>query len=124
MSDLPNTVSDTLRIVLDAKGAEAIHAITANLKAENPHLRLSPSRVASAVVARYLAKYFIDDVNELADVFFDSKEYLEAQVPSAKTDEELRAILAKALAGLSPTSHPVVKRGRKAAPSRDSDDHG
>jgi hypothetical protein len=123
MSERSNPSPNALRIMIDTQAAGSLHDAIGKLKAANPHLRLSPSRVVSAIVARYIEKHFTDDAENLAQTFFDSKEYLAAELPNVKTDEELKEILAKALAGLTPKTAPTAKRGKKAAPSQDAGDH-
>ena len=123
MGVLPSAGPAILRIILDAKATEAVQAMIARLKAESPHLKGAPSRVTSVIVARYFEKHFENDVDALAQLFFDSKEYLAAELPNAKTDDELKQVLAKALAGLSGTVQVPMRRGRKAAPSQHGSDH-
>ena len=123
MGVLPSTGPAMLRIILDAKATESTQAMIARLKAKSPHLKVAPSRVTSVIVARYFEKHFENDLEALAQLFFDSKEYLAAELPNAKTDDELKEVLSKALAGLSGTVQPPIRRGRKAAPSQHGGDH-
>lgn len=106
--------SNLLRVALDDQAAQAVPVMISKLKIEYPHLKLAPSRVASAVIARYFEQHFEDDFKLLAQLFFDSKEYLVAELPNAKTDDQLKEVLVKALAALTGNDKSTTKRRKTA----------
>jgi hypothetical protein len=103
MSEVQDTDSieinnkEVVRAVLEGDAKAAYDKMVEVLKAENDHIKFTPSKLVCGIVKRYFASYFEQDKAQLANEFFDPKEHLKVALKSAKTPEELEKALTEAL---------------------------
>jgi hypothetical protein len=106
---------DVIRVVLEGNSKSAYEKMSEALKAENQHIKYTPSKLVGCIIERFSKVYFDQEKGMLAAEFFDSKEHLKETLKTAQTPEELEKALTHALERLkNGTGESLHKRrGRR-----------
>jgi hypothetical protein len=110
------SASAALRIVLDKDASIACDQMIQALKSEGP-IRLSSSKLASFVLARFFSLYFEKDKDLLLAEFFDSKCFVEEELRKATGSSDVSGILERTTLKVRKMQE-LKKRGIKTATSR------
>ena len=104
------------RINLSPKASEALLFMVGQLKKENPHLPVNPSKLCSWIVENYVRDHFEVDMKKIIGAHFNPRRYLTEMLKKAKTVDEMRDLFKSAEIHLEGKSlAPPKRRSPRAA---------
>ena len=92
---------ESLRILLDDVAAKDCEWMESELKSQGSHIKLTSSKFISYLVKDYKNNYFSKNKKKLSKVFFDSKEFIAAELKKAQTPEAVEQILKMAMKNIA-----------------------
>ena len=86
-----------MRILLDKVAANNLLEMLEEIKAGGDSIKITPSKLASWIVARYRKTTYKREIETIKRAHFDHQKYLKKALRGATTEEELREALTKAM---------------------------
>lgn len=83
------TVLDGKRIALSTTALELLEAEVKRIKEKGPHFKLNESKLASAIIELFSAKYLNKECEQIEAKFFDKKTYLRTLIEKSRSEDEL-----------------------------------
>ncbi len=90
------------------------------LKEENPHVQINPSKLCSWIVEHYVRDHFSKESSRIAQEHFNPKRYLIDQLRGAQTGEDIKSLFQTALTKMDsgPLTTGVKKKAQRPKVSR------
>lgn len=101
------------RLNLSTKASEALTFMVQQLKEENPHVQINPSKLCSWIMENYVRDHFLKESSRIAQEHFNPKRYLLDQLKEAQTGEDIKSLFQIALNKMD--SGPLSPGTRKKA---------
>jgi len=101
------------RLNLSAKASEALLFMVQQLKEENSHIQMSPSKLCSWVIENYVRDHFSADAKRIIEAHFNPKRYLIETLKQAKTENEIKTLFENALAHFDGKMLPAMPKKKK-----------
>jgi len=108
-----------LRVALDSEAIRAFESMVQSLKAES-YVRLTPSKFISFLTQFYFQHYFEKDRELLASEFFDSKEFVAAELRKVRDASEIEGVLEQSMRKVRRMQELKTKGGRPKRGPRSS----
>ena len=83
------TVLDGKRIALSTTALELLEAEVKRIKEKGPHFKLNESKLASAIIELFSAKYLNKECEQIEAKFFDKKTYLRILIEKSRSEDDL-----------------------------------
>src|SRR3989344_1503209 len=80
------------RMNLSEKASQALLFMIQDLKEQNPHVQLNPSRLCSWIIENYVRDHFTREGSKIVQEHFNPKRYLTEMLKKAKTEEEIKTL--------------------------------
>lgn len=77
------------RIAVSSAVLELLEAEVKRIKEKGPHYKLNESKLASAIIELFFAKYLNKECEQVEAVFFDKKIYFKGLIEKSTSEEDL-----------------------------------
>lgn len=103
------------RLNLSEKASQSLLFMVQQLKEENPHLQINPSKLCSWVIENYVRDHFSGDTKKIVETYFNPKRYLTEMLKTAKTEDEIKTLFQNAMSHFDGRALPSVPKKRKTS---------